>query len=300
MTRTGRLATPDGAPARAAARHPSGRCGAARSRRGRSRPDRERARRDGVAGPALRRAAPGRSLRGDALDRRVLVGGADRTAGSGRDRPGFRPARAEADRGAGDAGRTAVARSGAAPRRGSAGRRVLLGARAAAAGSRLRSGRLGAAAERPGHRKLGARSARCAPRRARAGDLRRSGARRIPLRQFCRGASGRLPVPVARRGRAAAAGRGGYAARQRNRAGHAHELCWPEHCRGAAPAETGPTICACFGVGLRTLHDTIAQPELDQRRRNRRGAAGRDELRLVPAGTARDLAPGGVGRELSA
>ena len=32
--------------------------------------------------------------------------------------------------------------------------------------------------------------------------------------------------------------------------------------RGAAPAETGPTICACFGVGLRALHDAIAQRKL--------------------------------------
>ncbi len=31
---------------------------------------------------------------------------------------------------------------------------------------------------------------------------------------------------------------------------------------GAAPAETGPTICACFGVGLRTLHDTIGRRKL--------------------------------------
>ncbi|MGB6170340.1 MAG: (2Fe-2S)-binding protein, partial [Xanthobacteraceae bacterium] len=31
-----------------------------------------------------------------------------------------------------------------------------------------------------------------------------------------------------------------------------------------APAETaaGRTICACFGVGLRTLHDAIAQKRL--------------------------------------
>jgi assimilatory nitrate reductase catalytic subunit len=32
--------------------------------------------------------------------------------------------------------------------------------------------------------------------------------------------------------------------------------------RGSAPAETGPTICACFGVGLRTLHDAIADRKL--------------------------------------
>ena len=32
--------------------------------------------------------------------------------------------------------------------------------------------------------------------------------------------------------------------------------------RGAAPAEPGPTICACFGVGLRTLHDTISHRKL--------------------------------------
>ena len=56
-------ATPDGAPARAAARHPSGGRGAARSRRGRSRPHRERAWRDGIAGPPFGRAAPRRSLR---------------------------------------------------------------------------------------------------------------------------------------------------------------------------------------------------------------------------------------------
>jgi assimilatory nitrate reductase catalytic subunit len=31
---------------------------------------------------------------------------------------------------------------------------------------------------------------------------------------------------------------------------------------GAVPAETGPTICACFGVGLRTLHDAIAHRHL--------------------------------------
>jgi assimilatory nitrate reductase catalytic subunit len=27
--------------------------------------------------------------------------------------------------------------------------------------------------------------------------------------------------------------------------------------RGVVPAEAGPTVCACFGVGLRTLHDAI-------------------------------------------
>ena len=75
----------------------------------------------------------------------------------------------------------------------------------------------------------------------------------------------------------------------------AHEPARPERPGARAPADAGPTICACFGVGLRTLHDTIAQPPTDQRRRNRRGAAGRDELRLVPAGTERDLAPGRVG-----
>ena len=30
----------------------------------------------------------------------------------------------------------------------------------------------------------------------------------------------------------------------------------------AAASETGPTICACFGVGLRTLHDAIAHRRL--------------------------------------
>jgi assimilatory nitrate reductase catalytic subunit len=28
------------------------------------------------------------------------------------------------------------------------------------------------------------------------------------------------------------------------------------------PAEAGPTICACFGIGLRTLHETIASRKL--------------------------------------
>jgi assimilatory nitrate reductase catalytic subunit len=31
---------------------------------------------------------------------------------------------------------------------------------------------------------------------------------------------------------------------------------------GTAPAEAGPMICACFGVGLRTLHETIASRRL--------------------------------------
>ncbi len=155
--------TPDGASARAAARHPSGGRVASRSRRGRSRLHRERAWRDGIAGPPFGRAAPRRSLRRDALDRLVLVHGADRKSGAGRDRPGFRPARVEADRGAGDAGRAAVARSGAAPRRGSAERRVLLGARAAAAGPCLRSGRLGERCRAAGAPRAGCSI--CSPRR---------------------------------------------------------------------------------------------------------------------------------------
>jgi assimilatory nitrate reductase catalytic subunit len=32
--------------------------------------------------------------------------------------------------------------------------------------------------------------------------------------------------------------------------------------RSSAPIDAGPTICACFGVGLRTLHDTIAHRHL--------------------------------------
>ena len=93
-------------------------------------------------------------------------------------------------------------------------------------------------------------------------DLRRSGARRVPLRQLCRGASGCLPVPVAQRGRAARGGRRWRRCSAANSTRTRARACWPER-RTAPPAtETGPTICACFGVGLRTLHDAIAHRRL--------------------------------------
>ncbi len=88
-------AAADGASARARARHPSGRCGAARSRRRRSCPHREPAWREHDAGASFRRSAPGRSFCADALDRPVHLGGTDRRPRRGGDRSDFRAAGAE-------------------------------------------------------------------------------------------------------------------------------------------------------------------------------------------------------------
>ena len=46
-------------------------------------------------------------------------------------------------------------------------------------------------------------------------------------------------------------------------------------------AETGPVICACFGVGLNVIRDAIASNTRDECRGDRQGAARRHQLRLA-------------------
>ena len=53
-------------------------------------------------------------------------------------------------------------------------------------------------------------------------------------------------------------------------------------------AETGPLICACFGVGLEYDPRGHRARRAHQRRGDRPGAARRHQLRLLPAGTEED------------
>jgi assimilatory nitrate reductase catalytic subunit len=53
-------------------------------------------------------------------------------------------------------------------------------------------------------------------------------------------------------------------------------------------ASSGPIVCACFSVGLATIRAAIASGAVAECRKHRDGAAGRHQLRVMPAGTQAD------------
>ena len=60
---------------------------------------------------------------------------------------------------------------------------------------------------------------------------------------------------------------------------------------GPGIAESGPVVCACFGVGLAAIHDAHGLAQGRERRRDRPGAARRHQVRNLPAGTEKHRRP---------
>ncbi len=54
---------------------------------------------------------------------------------------------------------------------------------------------------------------------------------------------------------------------------------------GPGIAQSGPVVCACFGVGLAAIHEALASREAANVGRDRTFAARRHQMRNLPAGT---------------
>ena len=117
--------------------------------------------------------------------------------------------------------------------------------------------------------------------------------RRLPRGVVCRRPHRNLPVRRARaRCRRLGCGQEPVRGRTRSATISAGCCCRANRCDGLASA--GPIVCACFGVGRTTICDAIAAGR-ELRRRDRRAAQGRHQLRLVHSGIE---APDRAGRSV--
>ena len=119
----------------------------------------------------------------------------------------------------------------------------------------------------------------------RARRIRRSPARHLSRRGLRRRPARWRAVPRPGR-RAAAMGRVKACSKPRLAIAAPHALSGRDGL-----AESGPVICACFGVGLDAIHEALASRQARECRGDRQGAARRHQLRLVPAGTEEDRGP---------
>ena len=166
----------------------------------------------------------------------------------------------------------------AARRRAGAERTLLLGARATRTWSRLHADRLGAAAERSRLGALDRNLARCAAGGG-AGDLCRSHARHVSLRQRGRPAPRCLLVHCPQpNGATVAAGAGG-AARHAHRAGGAQQYFGRWYCR--RDKRVRPHHLRLLRRRPEYAQRRHRQSPPDQRRRDRRRLTRRHQLRLV-------------------
>ena len=215
-------------------------------------------------------------------DRFSSAGPIDRLVGPV-DRPDLGPARAKGDPGAGDTSGIAMVRHAAAARRIHVERPLLLDSGPAVPWTCVPSRGLAAAAERTRHRSVDRGDARCNRRRPRWSFTPIPVAAPFVMPAFV---DGRLDACLFLSRKTTSLPPSEMLAELLGAPIEPEErMCLLSGRRpgDAVIGDAGRTVCACFGVGLQYFARYDCRTTADQRRRNRRGAQRRHELRLLHA-----------------